>query len=90
MTGTYSFWHFVHKDPALRPPVKAADRLGEVGQRCLVLTGELDLPEFREIGVFLGEKLERCTRLEIPQAGHLANMENPKCFNEWVLDFLRK
>ncbi|CAG7612590.1 3-oxoadipate enol-lactonase 2 [Paenibacillus solanacearum] len=88
MAQTYTFWHFAHRNPVISPQVKAVDRLGELKKRCLVLTGELDLPDFIQIGQRLSLEIAHSVTYELANVGHLANMERPDEFNRAVSCFL--
>jgi pimeloyl-ACP methyl ester carboxylesterase len=89
MTQTYTFWHFCHKNPQSKPSVKTIDRLHEISQPCLVLVGEDDLQDFREISELLHTKIKHSRLVELPKAGHLSNMENISLFNSAVLGFIQ-
>ncbi|WP_282941359.1 alpha/beta hydrolase [Paenibacillus sp. RC67] len=60
----------------------------EIQVPCLVLSGQYDLDDFKAMAAILAEKLEMAIVQEIPDAGHLANMENPDCFNRYTIQFL--
>lgn len=55
----------------------------------LSLTGEHDTPWRRACARALAEVAPRARHIEIPQAGHLANADNPDGFNAAVAAFLR-
>lgn len=89
MTDTYTFWHFANDNPIIRSQVKAKDRLKEINKPCLIISGELDLIEFRDIAETLNNELAVCTHKIISNAGHLSNMEEPIVFNNIVIEFIR-
>ena len=80
--------HQWREGPAARPLPALADRLEGIGVPTLVLNGELDAAGYREIGRLLGERLPRGRHLEVPDAGHVLNLERPDVVNRAVLDFL--
>lgn len=54
----------------------------------LAMTGEHDTPWRRDCARALAEVAPRARHVEIPQAGHLANADNPAVFNAAVAAFL--
>lgn len=62
MTDTYTFWQFANDNPFIRSPIKAKQRLAEISKPCLVISGELNLMEFRGIAEtmagFIGKSKE--------------------------------
>jgi pimeloyl-ACP methyl ester carboxylesterase len=89
MVGDYSGWHWTHRDPGLLPDPPAIALLHTVRARTLVVVGELDLPDFQGIANLLAAGINGAAKLQIPNAGHMSNMESPAEFNEALLDFLR-
>lgn len=71
---------------ATRPDV--SDWLGEIDLPCLLVVGEHDAisspAEMKEIA----ESISGSRFVEIPDAGHMSPMENPKAFNAALADFL--
>jgi len=55
----------------------------------LAMTGEHDTPWRRACAAALAATAPRARHVEIPQAGHLANADNPDGFNAAVAHFLR-
>jgi len=74
----------VRKDQA-RP---AAEGLHELSMPALIVIGENDLPYLRLAADYATENLPAATKLLIPDAGHLPNLEHPELFQSAVLDFL--
>lgn len=70
------------------PPVPAAERLGELKMPALVVVGENDLPYLKFAADYMNEKLPSATRIVMPDAGHLPNMEHPERFQAAVREFL--
>jgi len=65
-----------------------APLLGEIAVPTLVIHGELDKVVPPEIGRFLAEHIPGAQFVLIPDAGHVANQEQPEAFNEAVREFL--
>jgi len=64
------------------------DRLGEISVPTLVLVGELDRPEMREIAERLDAGIPNSRRETIAGTAHVPNMERPEEFDRLVLEFL--
>ncbi len=88
MLADYSGWHWLNADPArnLRPP--AIERLGEVAVPTLVIVGEEDIADFRQIADRLAADIPGAQLVVLPRVGHMSNMEDPVPFNQIVLSFL--
>ncbi|MBE0596965.1 MAG: alpha/beta hydrolase [Desulfuromonadales bacterium] len=54
----------------------------------LVVGAELDRAIPLEHSRIIADRLPRATLCTIPQAGHMANLEQPEAFNRCLLDFL--
>lgn len=72
----------------LNPP--ALTRLGEIGAPVLLALGDQDHPDLYRIGELLAAGIGRLTRVEIPNAGHTPQMENPAAFNRSLDAFLNR
>lgn len=66
----------------------AAERLPELKIPVLVAVGENDLPYLRLAAEYMFEHLPNASKLLIPNAGHLPNMEHPELFAARVSAFL--
>jgi pimeloyl-ACP methyl ester carboxylesterase len=62
--------------------------LGEIAVPTLVIHGELDKVVPPETGRFLAENIPGAQFVLIPDAGHVANQEQPAAFNAEVREFL--
>lgn len=84
----YSGWHWLHSDKGqpLTPP--AMERLGQISTPALVITGEFELPDFKDIGRVLSTHIAGAEKVEIAGVGHCAPLEQPEYFNQLVLNFL--
>lgn len=56
----------------------------------LVVMGERDIPDFQRIADILEERITAAKKVVMPGVGHMANMEDPERFNEFVLEFLAR
>ena len=66
----------------------AAERLHELSLPALIVIGDNDLPYLKLAADYLTEKLRAATKLSIPDAGHLPNLEHPALFQAAVQRFL--
>ncbi|MDE2637513.1 MAG: alpha/beta hydrolase [Chloroflexota bacterium] len=66
----------------------AAERLPELTMPALIVIGQNDLPYLKLAADYMRDKLPAATKLLIPDAGHLPNLEHPELFRTAVLDFL--
>lgn len=64
------------------------ERLGEISVPTLILVGELDRPEMREIAERLEAEIPDSRRHVIAGTAHVPNMERPSEFDRLVLEFL--
>jgi pimeloyl-ACP methyl ester carboxylesterase len=64
------------------------ERLGEISVPTLILVGELDRPEMREISERLEAEIPNSRREVIAGTAHVPNMERPEEFDRHVLEFL--
>jgi pimeloyl-ACP methyl ester carboxylesterase len=68
----------------------AAERLRELSMPALIFIGENDLPYLKLAADYMTARMPTATKVVIPDAGHLPNMEHPALFEEAVRDFLGK
>ena len=66
----------------------ALERLHELTMPVLVVVGENDLPFLRLAADYLVEHLPSASKVFIPNAAHLPNMEQPELFSAALTDFL--
>lgn len=70
----------------LDPP--AAYRLGEIQVPTLVIVGDQDVPDFREIADRMAGDIPNAKKVEMNDAAHMLTLEKPAEFNDHVLKFL--
>jgi 3-oxoadipate enol-lactonase len=70
------------------PEPRAAERLGQVGARTLVLVGTADADDVQAIARKLAAEIPGARRETIAGAGHLPSLERPVELNRLLLDFL--
>jgi pimeloyl-ACP methyl ester carboxylesterase len=63
--------------------------LSTIDRPALVAVGEFDMRDFHQGAEVLVRELRQARLVVIPQAGHLAPLEQPDVFRELVLGFLR-
>ena len=64
--------------------------LARIGAPALVVTGANDTPWRRRAGDALARALPSASRLEIADAGHLCNLDQPVAFNRALSDFIAR
>lgn len=89
LNSDYSFWHFTHTDPVRPLDPTAAARLAEISVPTLLVVGAYDLAACKEFAELLEQTVPSVRTVEIPDAGHLMNMEAPQEFNRVVSEFFR-
>jgi pimeloyl-ACP methyl ester carboxylesterase len=76
--------------PRAAAPEAATVRLGSLRAPTLVVSGEYDLAGRVRAADRLCAALRRGERAVIPDAGHLANLDNPQAYNQRCRAFLRR
>lgn len=72
-----------------RPLVRGVgDRLAELTMPALVVAGEEDVPDFREIARRLARELPNARAAFIAGAAHVPSLERPEAFEDLLLPFL--
>jgi 3-oxoadipate enol-lactonase len=72
----------------IRPPT--FERLDQIAAPTLVMVGEFDQPEFQAAADALDERIPDSTKLVIANAGHMANLDQPRATTRALLRFLRR
>jgi 3-oxoadipate enol-lactonase len=70
------------------PPIEVDWDLATVTARTLIVSGDLDLPDFTEIAAELNQRLPGSRWVRLDWAGHLPSLEDPARFNPLLLEFL--
>lgn len=71
-------------------PTSAIPDFSLMMQPALVMNGEFDLDSRKRFAGQLAARLPRAERIEIPDAGHLCNLDNPRAYNDALREFLSK
>jgi pimeloyl-ACP methyl ester carboxylesterase len=88
IVGDYSGWHWFNHAAQQSPQPPAYQRLDQVAVPTLVVVGEHDLDDFRACAAALADGIPGARLVVLPNAGHMATMEQPAAVNEAVLAFL--
>ena len=64
------------------------ERLGEIAVPALIMVGELDVADMREIAGLLADRIPDAQRVEIAATAHVPSLERPAEFDRLVLGFL--
>jgi 3-oxoadipate enol-lactonase len=87
--GSYHGYAWLEPPFASEPPNPvAAESLGNIKVPTLVIVGERDIPEFREVARHMAGNIAGAKLVVVPNAGHMSNMEAPQFVNEAMLGFL--
>jgi len=70
------------------PSIEVPWQWEAIAARTLVVSGDLDLPDFTGIGDELSRRIAGAGRRRLAWAGHLPSLEDPGRFNPLLLDFL--
>jgi 3-oxoadipate enol-lactonase len=71
-----------------QPVTPTAEALGNIKVPALVIVGERDIPEFREVAKHMADNIAGAKLVVVPNVGHMSNMEAPEVVNEAILSFL--
>jgi 3-oxoadipate enol-lactonase len=67
---------------------KTIDLVEEIEVPTLIISPDVDFPEFISIAKFLNDKIQDSEMVIIPETAHMINLEKPTEFNQKVLSFL--
>lgn len=76
------------KGKMILPETKTMEMVGNISVPTLIISPDIDFPDFRAISEFLHEKIADSQLVVIPGTAHMINMEKPLEFNQLVLKFL--
>jgi 3-oxoadipate enol-lactonase len=88
MIHFYSGWHFVDRALVALTEPSAWENLENIDVPALIIYGDLDLPDFKEISEAAAFRINRAKKIILHNTGHLSNMENPDAFNKQLHNFL--
>jgi len=90
MINDYSGWFFAHAGEGLerKPKTRTAEALKDFALPALIVVGEHELPDFRDIADEVVKRLPGARKVVLPGVGHMCNMEDPAAFNRVLLEFL--
>lgn len=76
------------KGKMILPETKTMEMVGNISVPTLIISPDIDFPDFSAISEFLHEKIADSQLVVIPGTAHMINMEKPLEFNQLVLKFL--
>ena len=85
---TYPGWHLHHANPLRHTEIPAIQQLDTIRVPTLIIVGERDLLDFHHMAAILAQHIPGAKKTVMPGVGHMANMEDPRHFNDIVLRFL--
>jgi|SRR5580692_648433 3-oxoadipate enol-lactonase len=77
-------------DAGTADALPVAQGFESVNRPVLVVNGEFDLDSRKRFAKQLALQLPQVEHAEIPDAGHLCNLDNPRAYNETLKGFLRR
>lgn len=88
MLADYSCYHLTAADPEIVAAPPASERMREIEVPTLIMIGEREMPEYREAATTLAGRIAGSRLIEVPRAGHFANLEAPRIVNDALIGFL--
>ena len=88
MVASYPGQHWLGQDPHRRPGPPAFDALEDLRVPALVISGQRDVPGFREMSAVLAARIPGAAQHVVPGAGHMVNMEQPDLVTALLTQFL--
>jgi 3-oxoadipate enol-lactonase len=82
--------HDLRETPPQPAVAIEASTLNLLRKPVLILNGEFDTDIRRRLGLMFSHALPFATRDVVPQAGHLANLDNPRAYNDFIRQFLAR
>ena len=81
----------VHGHPGLNLGIElgAINRVAEFEAKTLVVTGDLDSTDIFAVADLLDHKASHVRRATVPGAAHMANLDQPRRFDDLLAGFLR-
>jgi 3-oxoadipate enol-lactonase len=77
------------KGKMILPETKTIELVGTITAPTLIVSPDIDFPDFKSIANFLNKKMTNSQLVILPGTAHMLNMEKPKEFNQFVLNFLK-
>ena len=77
-----------HANPLRHTEIPAIQQLDTIRVPTLIIVGERDLLDFHHMAAILAQHIPGAKKTVMPGVGHMANMEDPRHFNDIVLRFL--
>lgn len=78
----------IDRYPEKSPGFDVISRLSEIRRPLLVMIGDNDLPDMQKIAQLIVSAIPGGRKQILPDTAHLPNLEDPKLFNQTVLEFL--
>ncbi|MGG3560304.1 alpha/beta hydrolase [Neobacillus rhizosphaerae] len=72
------------------PKTKTMELVGNITVPTLIISPDIDFPDFSAISKFLHERITDSQLVVIPGTAHMMNMEKPLEFNQLVVEFLNR
>jgi pimeloyl-ACP methyl ester carboxylesterase len=87
MFADYTGWHWTNVNPAQNLDPPAAEQLDKLRCPALLITGGRDIPYNEAVRKAMQARLPGAKDVFLPDASHMANMEQPDIVNRAIADF---
>ena len=84
----YPGQHWLGVDPHRETAQRPIDSLADLTMPTLVVSGERDVPCFRELSAVLAAGIPGAESVQVSGAGHMVNMEEPEAVSALIARFL--
>jgi pimeloyl-ACP methyl ester carboxylesterase len=88
MVASYPGQHWLGLDPHRETEPHPIDTLADLRMPTLVISGERDVPCFREMSAVLSAGIPGADSVEVAGSGHMVNMEAPEAVSELIAEFV--
>ncbi|MFD2443724.1 alpha/beta fold hydrolase [Bacillus sp. CGMCC 1.16607] len=78
----------VPRDGKPLPTGDTRELLHTINVPTLILVGELDFEDYHQMADFYHQQIQNSQIVVVPNVAHFMNLENPKLFNQTVINFL--
>ena len=86
MVDNYSGWHWENKNPVIWES-GLDKKCKDISAKTLIISGGADLKGYRDIALFLSQKIPSAELMICDEVGHMLNIEQPDFFSKTVCDF---
>lgn len=85
---SYSGWHWLNHDPRSKLNPSTKDRLSEINKPVQLIVGSEDLSYYHDIASFINDNIKNSKLADMPNSGHMVNLEQPDLTNSLIDKFI--